>query len=180
MEDTTTFDKEEQSDSLYPTLQENNVSVDQKQLEKEEDEAELAKIEEEVATLKEVLALKEAQVSALRQKLGLGPFSQIKNEINKVQATPAYIKTQETLKSAGQATANVFASMTSKFSEMKNSNTFKSFEEKMDSVGSSFMAKVQGMSGAKEDKVEAAADVKATGEPVVEQPKQETADLLSM
>lgn len=30
-----------------------------------------------------------------------------------------YIKTQETLKSAGQATANVFASMTSKFSEMK-------------------------------------------------------------
>ena len=40
---------------------------------------------------------------------------------------------------------------------------------------------MQGMSGAKQDKVEAAgADVKATGEPVVEQPKQETADLLSM
>jgi len=204
MEDTTTFDKEEQSDSLYPTLQEDNLSVDPKQLEKEEDEAELAKIEEEVATLKEVLALKEAQVSALRKKLGLGPLSQIKNEINKVQATPAYIKTQETLKSAGQATANVFASMTSKFSEMKNSSTFKSIEEKMDSVGSSFMekfqqlklkrssntqvedsekddeSKVQGMSGAKQDKVEAADDVKATGEPVVEQPKQETADLLSM
>jgi len=42
------------------------------------------------------------------------------------------------------------------------------------------MSKVQGMSGAKQDKVEAADDVKATGEPVVEQPKQETADLLSM
>jgi len=204
MEDTTAFDKEEQSDNLYPTLQEESLSVDPKQLEKEENEAELAKLEEEISTLKQVLAVKETQASALRKTLGLGPLSQIKNEINKVQTTPAYLKTQETLKSAGQATANVFASMTSKFSEMKNSNTFKSFEEKMDSVGSSFMgkfkqlrlrrssnvsagdsenddeAKVQGLSGAKQDQVEVSGDAKGAGEPVIEQPKQESTDLLSM
>ena len=43
------------------------------------------------------MALKEAQVSALRKKLGLGPFSQIKNEINKVQATPALVLSLKTV-----------------------------------------------------------------------------------
>jgi len=134
---------------LYPNLNEDGQPLPADGGEVlDEYQSELFKIEEEIATLKQVLTAKEQRAAELRKLIGITPLSQLKAELNKVQNTQAYQKTSETLKSATQATASAFtsfgSSMSSKFSEMKNSNTFKSFEEKMEGVGSSIMAKVQG------------------------------------
>jgi len=81
------------------------------------------------------------------------------------------------LKSAGQATANVFTSfgnsMSNKFSEMKNSNTFKSFEEKVEGMSSTIMAKVQGVKKDEEDDV---SSNNLPQQPVVDQPQKPDED----
>lgn len=139
------------AENIYPELPPEEQKPDVPEKAEEEAEAlraELAKTEEEIATLKQVLHAKEQQATELRKALGITPLSQLKAEINKVQSSQAYKKTSETLKSAGQATASVFntigTSVSSKFSEMKNSPTFKSFEEKVEGVSTSIMAKVSG------------------------------------
>ncbi|XP_078491422.1 tumor protein D52 isoform X1 [Ciona intestinalis] len=135
---------------------------------KKEKHDELVKIEDEIDTLRQVLTAKEREASELRKLLGLTPLGILKADINKIQSSQAYQstsakvhglatdvtsseyykKTVETLKSAEQATASAFSSigssMSMKFSEMKNSPTYKSFEEKVEGVGSSIMAKVSG------------------------------------
>nr|XP_018669584.1 tumor protein D52 isoform X4 [Ciona intestinalis] len=115
---------------------------------KKEKHDELVKIEDEIDTLRQVLTAKEREASELRKLLGLTPLGILKADINKIQSSQAYKKTVETLKSAEQATASAFSSlgssMSMKFSEMKNSPTYKSFEEKVEGVGSTIMAKVSG------------------------------------
>lgn len=55
-------------------------------------------------------------------------------------ATPAYKKTSETLSQAGQKASAAFASVgsviTKKLEDVKNSPTFKSFEEKVENLKS--------------------------------------------
>jgi len=162
--------------SLYPKLAE-DVAPDADVADGNDYQTELVKIEEEIATLKQVLTAKEQRAAELRKMIGITPLSQFKAELNKVQSTQAYQKTSETLKNAGQATASVFSSfgnsMSSKFSEMKNSNTFKSFEEKMEGVGSTIMAKVQGSMGReREGSVNSGEGLNGANndQPVVQQP----------
>jgi len=141
-------------DNLYPELDAEEVLAEE---EEDELENELKKIEDEIATLKQVLTAKEQRAVELRKLLGYTPMNQLKAELNKIQSSQPFVKTSETLKSAGQATASVFSSFGSsintKFSDMKNSNTFKSFEEKMEGMSSSFMAKVGGAMG-QQDKID--------------------------
>nr|CAB3267180.1 tumor protein D54 [Phallusia mammillata] len=187
-----------EADPIYPDLStqpsapeiplEDQASDD----EREKMFQELKKIEEEIATLRQVLTAKEQQASNLKKELGINAMGQLKAEINKVQSSQAYQstqakmtemnekvvsseyykKTQETLKSAGQATVGVFntigSSMSTKFSEMKNSPTFKSFEEKVEGVGTSIMAKV---SGAPREGGESEATSPTDAEPVTKQPQ---------
>ncbi|CAK8684934.1 unnamed protein product [Clavelina lepadiformis] len=184
MADTTT-----PADNIYPDLsQPENQSmpppVSVEEARKAELEQELAKTEEEIATLRQVLLAKEQHAAELKKELGITPLGQLKAELNKVQSSQAYQttqakvselnekvtsseyykKTSETLKSAGHATAEAFntfgSTMSTKFSEMnrslrrrsstydsfKNSPTFKSFEEKVEGMGTSIMAKVSGTS----------------------------------
>ncbi|XP_076807915.1 tumor protein D52-like isoform X2 [Clavelina lepadiformis] len=143
------------ADNIYPDLsQPENQSmpppVSVEEARKAELEQELAKTEEEIATLRQVLLAKEQHAAELKKELGITPLGQLKAELNKVQSSQAYKKTSETLKSAGHATAEAFntfgSTMSTKFSEMKNSPTFKSFEEKVEGMGTSIMAKVSGTS----------------------------------
>ncbi|XP_063815260.1 tumor protein D54 isoform X13 [Pseudophryne corroboree] len=77
--------------------------------EAEELRNELAKVEEEVHTLRQVLAAKERHAAELKRKLGQTPLNQLKINLSKglqeVQMSTAYKKTQETLSSAGQKTS---------------------------------------------------------------------------
>ncbi|XP_045143451.1 tumor protein D52 isoform X4 [Echinops telfairi] len=133
--------------------------------EQEELRRELAKVEEEIQTLSQVLAAKEKHLAELKRKLGISSLQEIKQNIAKgwqdVTATSAYKKTSETLTQAGQRASAAFSSVGSVITKkledvklqafshsfrirsiqhsismpaMRNSPTFKSFEEKVENL----------------------------------------------
>ncbi|KFQ45363.1 Tumor protein D54, partial [Nestor notabilis] len=108
--------------------------------EEEELRSELAKVEEEIGTLRQVLAAKERHCGELKRKLGLTPLDGLKQNLSKswhdVQVSNAYVKTseklgewndkvtqsdfykktQETLSQAGQKTSAALLNLSSNFS----------------------------------------------------------------
>ncbi|XP_063315539.1 tumor protein D54 isoform X2 [Pelobates fuscus] len=153
--------------------------------EAEELRIELAKVEEEILTLRQVLSAKERHAAEIKRKLGQTPLNQLKMNLSKslqeVQMSNAYVKTsekigewnekvtqsdvykktQETLTQAGQKTSaalsNVGTAITRRLGDMRalpfsqsfssysirhsismpamrNSTTFKSFEERVGSM----------------------------------------------
>ncbi|KAM4563356.1 tpd52 like 2b isoform 14-T14 [Odontesthes bonariensis] len=107
--------------------------------EAEELRTELTKVEEEISTLRQVLSAKERHAAELRRKLGLNPLNELKQNLTKswqdVQTSNAYKKTQETLSQAGQKTSaalsTVGTAISRRLGDMRNSATFKSFEDKV-------------------------------------------------
>ncbi|KAL9835194.1 tumor protein D54 isoform 5-T5 [Geothlypis trichas] len=115
--------------------------------EEEELRAELAKVEEEIGTLRQVLAAKERHCGELKRKLGLTPLDGLRQNLSKswhdVQVSNAYLsasstledwnekltqseaykKTQETLSQAGQKTSaalsNVGSVISRKLGDMR-------------------------------------------------------------
>ncbi|XP_053901267.1 tumor protein D54 isoform X2 [Malaclemys terrapin pileata] len=115
--------------------------------EEEELRSELAKVEEEIGTLRQVLAAKEKHCGELKRKLGLTTFDGLKQNLSKswhdVQGSNAYLsasstledwnekltqseaykKTQETLSQAGQKTSaalsNVGSVISRKLGDMR-------------------------------------------------------------
>ncbi|XP_078730631.1 tumor protein D53 homolog isoform X2 [Lampetra fluviatilis] len=139
--------------------------------EREELEAELAKVEEEISTLRQVLTAKERHAAEIKRKLGLSPLNELRTNLSRgwqdMQATNAYKKTQETLTVAGQKTtsvlSNVGSAITRKLGDMKshsfsyssirhsismpamrNSPSFKSFEERVENTVTTLKSKVGG------------------------------------
>ncbi|XP_007431236.1 tumor protein D54 isoform X4 [Python bivittatus] len=112
--------------------------------EEEELRSELAKVEEEIGTLRQVLAAKERHCGELKRKLGLTPLDGLKQNLSKswhdVQVSNAYKRTQETLSQAGQRTSaalsNVGSAISRKLGDMRNSATFKSFEDRVGTIKS--------------------------------------------
>ncbi|XP_062315982.1 tpd52 like 2b isoform X12 [Osmerus eperlanus] len=107
--------------------------------EAEELRTELVKVEEEINTLRQVLLAKEKHATELKRKLGLSPLNELKQNITKgwqdVQTSNAYKKTQETLSQAGQKTtaalSTVGTAISRRLGDMRNSQTFKSFEDRV-------------------------------------------------
>ncbi|XP_052559986.1 tumor protein D52 isoform X6 [Tympanuchus pallidicinctus] len=164
---------------------------------------ELAKVEEEIQTLSQVLAAKEKHLAEIKRKLGINSLQELKQNITKswqdVTSTAAYKKTSETLSQAGQKASAAFSSVgsviTKKFEDvklqafshsfsirsiqhsismpiMRNSPTFKSFEEKVETLKS----KVGGSKPASGDFGEvlnSAANASAT-ETIAEETQEET------
>ncbi|EDL07422.1 tumor protein D54 isoform e [Mus musculus] len=126
--------------------------------EEEELRAELAKVEEEIVTLRQVLAAKERHCGELKRRLGLSTLGELKQNLSRswhdVQVSTAYKKTQETLSQAGQKTSAALSTMGSAISRklgdmssysirhsismpvMRNSATFKSFEDRVGTIKS--------------------------------------------
>ncbi|XP_058498513.1 tpd52 like 2b isoform X21 [Solea solea] len=141
--------------------------------EAEELRTELTKVEEEINTLRQVLSAKERHAIELKRKLGLSPLNELKQNLTKswqdVQTSNAYKKTQETLSQAGQKTSaaltTVGSAISKKLGDMRNSATFKSFEDKMGNLKVSTPAqyKVVGPRG-NEDSVGSPTDTTPTQE----------------
>ncbi|XP_008108440.1 tumor protein D54 isoform X8 [Anolis carolinensis] len=140
--------------------------------EEEELRSELAKVEEEIGTLRQVLAAKERHCGELKRKLGLTPLDGLKQNLSKswhdVQVSNAYMKTseklgewnekvtqsdlykktQETLSQAGQKTSaalsNVGSVISRKLGDMRNSATFKSFEDRVGTIKSKVVGRDNG------------------------------------
>ncbi|XP_018594627.1 tumor protein D54 isoform X4 [Scleropages formosus] len=112
------------------------------QEEHEELTLELSKVEEEIHTLRQVLAAKEKHAGDLKRRLGLTPLEELKQNLTRswhdVQASSAYKKTQETLTQASQRTSAALSTVgtviSRKFGDMRNSPTFRSFEDKVGSM----------------------------------------------
>ncbi|KAJ8270742.1 hypothetical protein GJAV_G00118720 [Gymnothorax javanicus] len=120
--------------------------------EREEIQTELAKLEDEIATLKQVLAAKEKQHAELKQKLGITAMGELRNNINKswqeMQTSTAYKKTSETLSTAGLKTSAAFSTLgtviSKRLGDMRNSPSFKSFEERVENTVTNLKSKVGG------------------------------------
>ncbi|EHB11051.1 Tumor protein D52 [Heterocephalus glaber] len=101
--------------------------------EEEQDELrrELAKVEEEIQTLSQVLAAKEKHLAEIKRKLGIGSLQELKQNIAEgwqdVTATSAYRETSETLSQAGQKTSAAFSSVgsviTKKLEDVKKTSS---------------------------------------------------------
>ncbi|XP_069477350.1 tumor protein D52 isoform X2 [Ambystoma mexicanum] len=110
--------------------------------EQEELKKELEKVEDEIQTLSQVLAAKEKHLAEIKRKLGVTALTELKQNISKgfqdVASTNVYKKTTETLSQAGQKASAAFSSVgsviTKKLEDVKNSPTFKSFEEKVETL----------------------------------------------
>nr|XP_020442834.1 tumor protein D53 isoform X4 [Monopterus albus] len=133
--------------------------------EREEIQQELAKLEDEINTLKQVLSSKEKQHAELKQKLGITPLSELRNNFSRgwhdMQSSTAYKRTSETLSTAGQRTSAAFNTFSSTITRkigdmsysvrqsmsmptMRNSPSFRSFEEKVETTVSTLKTKVGG------------------------------------
>jgi phage shock protein A len=92
---------------------------------------ELQKTENEVATLRQLLAARQKHVATLKRKLGISPLNEITSEVTQglktVKETPAYQKTSEVVAGTAEMAAN-------KWHDMRNSSFFKSFESKLGSA----------------------------------------------
>ncbi|CAJ1083467.1 tumor protein D52 isoform X2 [Xyrichtys novacula] len=110
--------------------------------ERQELQEELVKVEDEIQTLSQVLAAKEKQLADIKRKLGITPLNEFKQNISKtwqeVTGSTAYRRTSETLSQAGlKATAafsNVGSAISKKLEDVRNAPTFKSFEEKVETL----------------------------------------------
>ncbi|KAG8513274.1 Tumor protein D54 [Galemys pyrenaicus] len=119
-------------------------------------------VEEEIATLRQVLAAKERHCGELRRRLDLSPLQGLRRGLSRswqdVQVSSAYVrtseklgewnekvtqsdlykKTQETLSQAGQKTSAALSTVGSAISrrlgDMRNSATFKSFEDRVGTI----------------------------------------------
>uniref|UniRef100_A0A3B3RQQ8 TPD52 like 2 n=1 Tax=Paramormyrops kingsleyae TaxID=1676925 RepID=A0A3B3RQQ8_9TELE len=110
--------------------------------EQEELKLELSKVEDEIQTLRQVLCAKERHAGELKRRLGLTPLEELRQNLNRgwqdMQTSTAYKKTQETLSQAGQKTSaalsNMGTAISRKFGDMRNSPTFRSFEDRMETM----------------------------------------------
>ncbi|XP_056106031.1 tumor protein D52 isoform X3 [Rhinichthys klamathensis goyatoka] len=149
--------------------------------------SELAKVEDEIQTLSQVLAAKEKQVAEIKRKLGITPLNEFKQNLSKgwqeVTTSTAYKKTSETLSQVGQKATTAFSSVGSAITRkledvsirsiqhsasmpvMRNTPTFKSFEEKVETL------KTKMSPTPSTGDIEEVSDSTPDGEPVVEQPE---------
>ncbi|XP_035476894.1 tumor protein D52 isoform X1 [Scophthalmus maximus] len=124
--------------------------------ERQELQEELFKVEDEIQTLSQVLAAKERQLADIKRKLGITPLNELKQNITKtwqeVTTSTAYRRTSETLSQASLKATTAFSSVGSAITRkledvstrslqhsasmpvMRNAQTFKSFEEKVETL----------------------------------------------
>ncbi|XP_054716169.1 tumor protein D52-like isoform X2 [Uloborus diversus] len=115
---------------------------------------ELAKTEEEINTLRQVLSSKIRKMQDLKRKLGITVWKEFRDDmeqgIRNIQESPAYQKTSQTLKTASEKTSEAFgtlgATVSKKLEEVKQSPAFKSLEEKVGSAYTNVKTKVSGTS----------------------------------
>uniref|UniRef100_A0A672ZG93 Tpd52 like 2a n=1 Tax=Sphaeramia orbicularis TaxID=375764 RepID=A0A672ZG93_9TELE len=83
--------------------------------ERENLQAELAQIDDEISTLRQVLLTKEKHAAEIRRQLGLSPLSNIKQNLSKgwqeVQTSSPYLRGKENLSYAGQVTSSALSSV---------------------------------------------------------------------
>ncbi|XP_018796078.1 PREDICTED: tumor protein D52 isoform X4 [Bactrocera latifrons] len=118
------------------------LTAEEQEKQRAEWSQELARVEEEINTLRTVLASKTRHASDLKRKLGITMWKEITDDMSQglknVKESSVFQRTESVLKSTSEKTASVFGSITigitSKLSQMKNSDSMRSIEEKVGSA----------------------------------------------
>ncbi|XP_061166725.1 tumor protein D54-like isoform X3 [Saccostrea echinata] len=148
------------------------MTEEEKQRQMEEWKEELARVEGEITTLRQVLGSKVRYASELKRKMGITPFQELKHDFSeglksiqqsetfqktnesltnlqaKITGSTVYQKTSSAMKTASEKTnetvRNVASSVSKKIGDIRNSGTFKSMEEKVGGAYANVKAKVTG------------------------------------
>jgi len=129
-----------------------NATEEEKQRLEEEWKQELTKTEEEIETLRQVLNAKVKTATELKRKLGITAWREFGTDLAQglknvqestaygIGALPAsaYQKTSDTVKSAAEKTTSMLGfvggSISRRVGDLRSSNAFKSFEERVGGV----------------------------------------------
>nr|UPQ64770.1 tumor protein D54 [Plectrocnemia conspersa] len=126
------------------------LTPEQVELQKAEWTQELNLVEEEIATLRFVLASKIKISSELKRKLGISVWKEFTEDMNQgiknVKESTVYQKTESVIKTTAEKTSSIFGGITggitSKLGQMRNSESFRSIEEKVGSAYENVKGKV--------------------------------------
>uniref|UniRef100_A0AAG5D4F8 Tumor protein D54 n=1 Tax=Anopheles atroparvus TaxID=41427 RepID=A0AAG5D4F8_ANOAO len=150
------------------------LSAEEQTAQREEWSQELARVEEEITTLRTVLQSKMRHASELKRKLGITVWKEITDDVsqglknvkesnvyqsvetkvgeitNVVTSAPIYQKTESALKTTAGKTTSVIGGfagkMTQKLTEMKQSDSYRSFEERVGTAYENVRSKVSSRS----------------------------------
>uniref|UniRef100_A0A1B6L5A4 Tumor protein D54 n=1 Tax=Graphocephala atropunctata TaxID=36148 RepID=A0A1B6L5A4_9HEMI len=138
------------------------LSPEEQERQRQEWTAELTKVEEEIQTLRHVLASKVKASQELKRKLGFSVWREFQDDMSQgirnvkesnvyhnveekfeqvskaVTDTPIYQKTESVIKTTAEKTTSILgglgSGLTSKIGALKNSESFRSFEDKIGSA----------------------------------------------
>jgi len=117
----------------------NNARTPLTEEEREQLQQELKKTDDEISTLRQVLQARLKHSNELKRKLGITPWVEVQQDLSHslkaVKESTAYQKTGEAIHQASDA-------LTKKLGQIRSSNTFKSFEDKMGTAYNSVRAKI--------------------------------------
>ncbi|XP_014367023.2 tumor protein D52 isoform X2 [Papilio machaon] len=127
---------------------------------------ELARVEDEIATLRTVLQSKIRQSSELKRKLGITVWKEITEDVNQglknVKESQVYQKTESVIKSTAEKTTSILGGITagvsSKLGQMRNSDSFRSIEERVGTAYENVKGKVASRSNSTQSFDEALRD----------------------
>ncbi|XP_063863599.1 tumor protein D54-like isoform X6 [Scylla paramamosain] len=146
----------------------NALSPDEQEKLREEWKAELAKTEEEIQTLRQVLGAKVKTAQDLKRRLGITVWREFTEDLNNSMKTvresqpvqkaneviteiqeavsnaPLYQKTAGAMSAVGEKTSSLFGGIGAKFGQLKETPTFKSFEERVGGVYSAARTRMGG------------------------------------
>ncbi|KAL7302308.1 hypothetical protein TKK_0004971 [Trichogramma kaykai] len=155
------------SGSLSPSLDSvanefHSLSIEEQERQKAEWSAELARIEDEIQTLREVLASKVRTAHDLKRKLGISVWKELSSDVSQglknvketnvyqnigdtlgsikrtVSENTLFQKTESVLKSTAEKTTSILggfgSGLSMKIGQMRNSDSFRSLEEKVGSA----------------------------------------------
>jgi len=136
------------SDNVANELQ--GLSLEEQEQHRAEWNAELAKVEEEIQTLRHVLANKIKVSQDLKRKLGISVWKELTDDVNQgiknVKESQVYQKTESVLKSTAEKTTSILggfgSGITMKLGQMRNSDSFRSLEERVGSACENIKTKV--------------------------------------
>ncbi|XP_041773426.1 uncharacterized protein LOC121594335 isoform X3 [Anopheles merus] len=134
------------------------LSAEEQTAQREEWSQELARVEEEITTLRTVLQSKMRHASELKRKLGITVWKEITDDVSQGiknvkesnVISRGYQKTESAIKTTAGKTTSVIGGiagkMTQKLTEMKQSDSFRSFEERVGSAYENVRSKVSSRS----------------------------------
>ncbi|XP_046989734.1 tumor protein D52 isoform X2 [Schistocerca americana] len=126
------------------------LSPEEQERQKQEWQQELVKVEEEIQTLRHVLASKIKHSQELKRKLGISVWKEFQDDmsqsIRNVKESNMYQKTESVIKTTAEKTTTLLgglgSSVTTKIGQLKNSDSFRSLEEKVGSAYENVKTKV--------------------------------------